>query len=124
MEAQIIGNLFENLTHLLDPLCVQAHSHIMRAHDHTQHGGMRRSYVEGLATRLLGVSRWKARAWKAKDDKDHAAFGAGINNTVDRVPANIEPEAPSILIEILPSVGAENEEEEENSDVNISDVRG
>ena len=40
------------------------------------------------------------------------------------MPANIEPEAPSILPEILPSVGAENEKEEENSDVDISDVRG
>ena len=37
---------------------------------------------------------------------------------------NIEPEAPSILPEILPRVGAENEKEEENSDVDISDVRG
>ena len=39
-------------------------------------------------------------------------------------PANIEPEAPSTLPEILPIVGAENEEEEDNSDVDISDVRG
>ena len=33
----------------------------------------------------------------------------------DRVPANIEPEAPSILPEIMPRVGAESENEEENS---------
>ena len=44
--------------------------------------------------------------------------------TADHVPANIEPEAPRILPEILPSVGSENEKEEENSDVDISDVRG
>ena len=40
------------------------------------------------------------------------------------MPANIEPEAPRILPEILPSVGAEHEKEEENSDVDISDARG
>ena len=58
---------------------------------------------------MVGVSRWKARAWKAKYDKDHAAFGAGINNTVDHVnhPPHIELEAPRTLPEILPIVGAE-----------------
>ena len=82
MEAQIIGNLFENLTYLPDPLRMQVQSHIMHGHDHTQHsaqrGGIRRSSVEGLAACLLGVPRWKARVWKAKYDKDHAAFGACI----------------------------------------------
>ena len=73
--------------------------------------GINSSYVEGLAACLLGVPRWKARAWKAKYDKDHAAFGAGIKNTVDHVnqPANIDPEAPSTLPEILPIIGAESE---------------
>ena len=85
MAAQITGTLFENLTHLHEPLRVQVHSHIMHAHDHTQHGGIRRSLVEGLAACLLGVSRWKARVWKAKYDEDHAAFGAGTKNTADHV---------------------------------------
>ena len=71
---------------------MQVHAHIMHAHDNTHHGGMRRSYVEGFAACLLGVSRWKARVWKVKCDKDHAAFGAVIKNTVDHVNhlANIE----------------------------------
>ena len=80
--------------------------------------------MEVLAACLLGVPRWKARVWKAKYDKDHAAFGAGIKRTADHVPAHIEPESSSLLLEILPSVGAENEQAEENSDVDISDVRG
>ena len=59
-------------------------------------------------------------------DKDHAAFGLGVKNTVDHVNhlANSELEAPSTSPEILPSVGAENEKQEENSDVDISHVRG
>ena len=130
MEAQIIGNLFGNITHLLDPIRMQVHSHIMHGHDHTQHdaqrGGIRRSSVVGLATCLLGVPRWKARVWNAKYDRDHAAFGAGIKSTVDHLnhSANMEPEAPSTLLEILPLVGAENQQEEQNSVVDISDVRG
>ena len=66
--------------------------------------------MEGFAACLLGVSRWKARFWKAKYDKDHAAFGAGIKNTANRVNkvANVEPGVASTLLEILPIVGAEN----------------
>ena len=96
---------------MLDPLLVQVQSYIMHARDHTQHVGIRRSYVEGLAACLLGVSRWKARVWKAEHEKDHAAFGASIKNTADNVnhPANIEHEAPSTLPEMLPIVGAANE---------------
>ena len=122
---RIIGNLFENLTHFLDPLRMQVHSHIMHGHDHTQHGaqrgGIRRSSVEGIAACLLGAPRWKARAWKAKYDKDHAPFGAGIKNTVDHANhlANIELEAPSTLPEIRPIAGAEKYKEEGNSDVDI-----
>ena len=44
--------------------------------------------------------------------------------TADHVPANIEHEALRVLLEILPGFGAQNEKEEENSDVDISDVRG
>ena len=65
--------------------------------------------MEGLAACLLGVPRWKARVWKAKCDKDHAAFRAGTKNTVDLVNhlAHIEPAVPSTLPEILQLVGAE-----------------
>ena len=64
--------------------------------------------VEGRAACLRGVSKRKAQVWIAKHVKDHAAFGAGIKNTADRANhiANIEPEAPSTLLEILPIVGA------------------
>ena len=48
MEAQIIGNSFENLAHLPDPLRMQVHSYIMHAHNHTQHGGSGHSFAEGL----------------------------------------------------------------------------
>ena len=50
MEAQIIGTLFENITHLPDPLRMQAYSHMMHGHDHTQHGAQRGG---------LGVHMWK-----------------------------------------------------------------
>ena len=122
MEAQIIGNLFANLALMPEDIRMQMHSCFKKRDDcakGTGKGGVRRSSIETLVADLLAVDRNKIRKYKRRYDKDHAAFGAGMQTTAADVDdlSNSHLEDPSSLREsMLPSVDALDEEE---SDVDL-----